>query len=204
MENLDTKPILDLIREDAKKNADKLIADAQERAMDILEKSRHNISLWKEETKAKAEADADLLADRMQRLSALEDRKLLLSARRQILDQAFSQVLSELHALPREQVSQEILVMILANAQGDETLEAGQLNDSFFTRDFVKLANDGLIAKGKPGNLTMGEQRVPGVCGVVLKSRNSQVYCTFESLLDSKREQLEGPVAQILFPVEGT
>lgn len=203
MEHLDTKPILELIREEAKKNADRFLADAKGRAMTILEQSQQDIAQLREDTIKQAEADADILADRLQRLSVLEDRKHLLTARRKVMDQAFSQALSQLHNLPQEELAQQVLLMVLDNAQGSETLLPGNINAGYFAADFVSKANQGLEDKGKPGQLRLGETQVPDVCGVVLQGEHTQVHCTFESLLLGKREQLEGQVAQILFPHQG-
>jgi len=85
------------------------------------------------------------------------------------------------------------------NAQGDETLAAGSVNDGFFTQAFVDALNARLASAGKKGQLRMDEARVPGVCGLVLKGASSQTHCTFAALMDTRREDLEARVASILF-----
>jgi len=90
--------------------------------------------------------------------------------------------------------------LLVRYASGNETLIAGEINDAFFTQDFIRDINLRLSQSGRQGNLNAGEGREPGVCGVVLRGRNSRVNCTFAALMETRREEMESAVAGILFP----
>lgn len=200
MERLDTKPILDQIQADARQAADTLLSEARDRAAAISERSGRRVQELVEDTRAKAQAEADLLEDRMLRLAGLEQRNLFVAAKRELINRAFEQAIQTLNKVPGNQVTRVIGDLLLRYAAGDETLVAGEINDAFFTQDFIRDINQRLSQSGRQGHLCAGEGREPGVCGVVLRGRNSQVNCTFAALMEARREEMESAVAGILFP----
>lgn len=200
MDSINTQPILELIHTDARNAADKLIADARDRAAAIGEHASRRIQQLREEIRQNAQSEAVLLEDRMRRLALLEVRKELVAQKRSLIDQAFDKAIKKLNRTPSDQVGRIMSDLLVAYAAGDETLTAGSVNDAFFTPDFVIAANERLVDAGKPGKLVMDEQREPDVCGLILKSSHSQTHCTFAALLETRREELEASVAAILFP----
>ncbi len=202
MSNINTQPIIDLIRAEAKESARKIMQEAQDRATTIKERSSERLEQMLEKTRQDAQSEGDLLQDRMLRMASLEQRKSLVSKKRELIDDAFTKAIEQLNNLPSKQVAKRMKDMLLAYAKGDETLAVGAVNDGFFTEQFLKEVNDSLKAKNKPGTLTADNDRVPGVCGLILKDNKSEIYCTFEALLETQREELESVVADILFPAE--
>lgn len=60
---------------------------------------------------------------------------------------------------------------------------------------------DTLLQKqGKPGQLTLGEEKRNGETGMILAKNGMEISCTFASLLDSRRLDMEADIAAILFP----
>lgn len=200
MEHLDTKPILGQIQADARQAADTLLSEARDRAAAISERSNLRVQEMMEDTRAKALAEADLLEDRMLRLAGLEQRNLLVTAKRELIGRAFEQAIQTLNKAPKDQVTRVMGNLLVRYASGNETLIAGEINDAFFTQDFIRDINRRLSQSGRQGNLNAGEGREPGVCGVVLRGRNSRVNCTFVALMETRREEMESAVAGILFP----
>lgn len=200
MSDLSAKPILELIQQDAREAADKLILEARDRAATISEQASLRVQQQLDETTRQAQAEADLLEDRMRRLAMLEERKGLVAHKRGLIDQAFAQALDQLNALPDDQVAQVMGSLLDQFAQGTETLAAGAINDGFFTQAFVDAANGRLAARGKPGSLAMEPGRHPGVCGLILRSARTEMHCTFAALVETRRDALEARVASILFP----
>lgn len=199
MDSLNIQPILELIHSDAKTAAEKLIAEAGSRAASISEYAGRRVDEQLEDTMARGKAEADVLEDRMRRLAYLEARKELVAGKRGLMDRVFSEAIARLNATPTGQLGAMMSDLAAENAQGDETLAAGSVNDGFFTQAFVDALNARLASAGKKGQLRMDEARVPGVCGLVLKGASSQTHCTFAALMDTRREDLEARVASILF-----
>lgn len=202
MDGFNTQAILEKIRQDTKDAAAKLLHEAEQRAMTIHEESDLTIGRWLDETHERAARDAEQLAERMGRLALLEEKKKLLEGKRRLIDQAFDLALQKMHSLPREETLLNILRLVVENAKGDETVTAGQVARDFYGPDFLQQANSALVGAGKPGQLTDSGKTGGDFCGVVLESAQSQIHCSYESLLDSRKDELEAQVATILFPVD--
>jgi len=200
MDSINTQPILDLIRKEAEETARKLLEEAQDRAMTIREQSALRVAHLEDETAQKAALDGSRMAERMQRLALLDERKDLLAAKRALIDEAFAQALSALHQLSDGEVEAQILEMVLQNAVGDEQLIPGGINRGFYSQEFIRKANERLVRAGKEGALSDSGETAPDVCGVVLRRMNSETHCTFEAMLEGKKEALELGTAAVLFP----
>ena len=196
---MNTQPILEKIRQDAKQAYEALMREAENRVLTIHEQSDQAIADMREKMLESVQMEGEQLAERMRRLAELEHRKTLLAAQRALLDRAFSQALSQLRAMPPEQLGPWVEYMAAQSAQGHEHVRAGALNDAFFTADFVKGINADLVQAGKPGALVMDTKRAPGVTGLVLFDEGSEVFCTVEAALQQSRLLLETRVAEKLF-----
>ena len=201
---MDTQPILSLIREEALQAAESARAQALERAKVIREESLRSSARMFESAKEDAAHEAEQAQDRLRRLRELEDRKYALSARRELIGKVFDEALRKLHVLPQGEMAELMLSLIAANAQGDESLAAGDINDGFYTQAFIQKANQRLTELGRPGRLVDAGGRVSGCCGIVLRSLESQTYCTVEALMESEREGLEQQAAALLFDNEAS
>ena len=195
---MDTKPILARIEADARKAVADVLKEAENRVLSIHERSDLRLAEMKAEAQKEGRAESLRLEERMLRLSELETRKELLAAQRTLMDQAFDQALEKLRELPEEEFKAWLLKH-LEQARGDEQVQAGAVNDSFYTPDFLSAANARLKELGKPGKLTDRGGRAPGVTGLVLYSQGSEMYCSLESALEQKRLDLETRLAKMLF-----
>ena len=201
---MDTQPILSLIRDEACRAAETALAKARERAKVIEEESLKRSALMFERAKEDAAHEAEQARDRVRRLRELEDRKYALAARRELIGRLFDDALKKLHALPGNDMEELMLSLIAASAQGDESLQAGDINDGFYTPAFIQKANQRLAELGRPGRLSDAGGRAAGCCGIVLRSLESRTYCTVEALMELGREGLEQKAAALLFDNEAS
>ncbi|MDD4080542.1 MAG: V-type ATP synthase subunit E [Eubacteriales bacterium] len=195
---MDTKPILAKIESDAREAVADILKEAEERVLSIHEEADLRLARKKSETLQDAETEGQKAVQRMGRLAELENRKELLRQRRRLIDKAFDLALQKLRRLPAEAFSDWLLGQ-LASAQGEEQVQAGEYNDSFFTPDFLRRANARLVELGKPGGLADRGGRAAGVTGLVLFGQGSEVYLSLESALELRRLDLETRLAQMLF-----
>lgn len=197
---MDAQAILDIIKQEAKQQAQKLMAEANDRVLTIHEESDLRLSAKKAELKSQVAQEALQLEDRMRRLNQLEARKHQLSTKRVLIDQVFDQALAQLHALPVSQMQELVLGLIESSATGEESVMVGDINPAFFTKDFLQLANQRLQKAGKAGKLSDANKKAAGVCGLILLDQRGETHCTVEAMLSAKRERLEPQVAKRLFP----
>lgn len=147
-----------------------------------------------------ASEDAEAARLRMERMEELEERKRLLSDKRALIDEAFAQALDKLEAMPPQQARAFLMTEAAAVADGDETVILGSKNPGWFDDKFLADLNTLLQKQGKPGQLTLGEEKRNGETGMILAKNGMEISCTFASLLDSRRLDMEADIAAILFP----
>lgn len=197
MAQMDISPIKERILKDAKHTAESFLSEAKARVNELQATADSYVADSQRRAAEEAALEGDAAEKNLRRLSALEDRKALLALKHQLIDEGFELAYEKLCGLPQDQLRALFMERVLAVAEGKERLAVGAVHPGFF-QGFVEEANKRLSDMGKPAGLTdAGEQR-QGECGVILISEGSQVYCTARTLLDEKRNELEGPVAQML------
>ncbi len=159
----------------------------------------------------------------------MERRKLELSAKQEVLSEAFDQALERLCTLPDEEYIQLLTALVLrAVTTGREQLIFSQKDRSRIGKAVVVAANEALVKEVAPelpdsltdskvgaflgkmvnsataqitgtGLLTLSEETRPIRGGFILVDGPVEVNCSFESMLRLQREKLEKPAAEILF-----
>lgn len=191
--------ILSRIQEDALKTAAQIGEEAKAKADALKAASEEKIAALKEETLRKAEEESGRMADRMKRMSELDTKKFLLQNKQMILEELFRQAGDTLSQLPREETRAFFLKKAVLAAEGDESVAVGGLHGEWFDAAFTGELNKALEAAGKPGKITDSGEQVPGCTGLVLRKGGTEVYCTFESLIDEARPAMEAEIARKLF-----
>ena len=117
-----------------------------------------------------------------------------------LIDEAFAQALDKLEAMPSQQARAFLMTEAAAVADGDEIVILGSKNPGWFDDKFLADLNTLLQKQGKPGQLTLGNETRDGETGLILAKNGMEISCTFASLLDSRRLDMEADIAAILFP----
>ena len=183
-------------------------ADVQAEIDDVLGKARakaDEIRTGYEAQAAKARAEAEsrsrrAAADREARLvdaAEMDRRKLLLSAKQEMVGKAFDLALEKLCAMPDDQytaVTARMLVRAAPNGTGTVYFPEGK---AAVGAEAVKQANALLGEKGK---LTLSPEDRPIRGGFLLVDGNVEVNGTFETLVRFQKGTMASEVAKILFP----
>ena len=181
-----------VILAEAKKKADasakKIIDEAHAKAQEIQEESL---------------LDAKEAAHRQELIAEREARTNSLDSKRQILEEAYNLAAKELAQLTDEKWK-KLIVAIVNNASvtGQEQLCVPAKDLDKYKNGLLLEINAALAAKGKKGELTLAEERAPFTDGILLIGKNSDVDCSFATILQEMRRKTEREVAAILFGVE--
>ena len=194
---MDVQGILQKIESDAREAASQALLDAQKRADGIRAQGEAQVNAQKAAMEARIQGDQAEMAGRMLRMAELEDKKAQLAVKRQVMDGAFDLAIQQLRQLPEEKKRAFFREQLLSAAKGDEEVLVGREDSGWFTDAFLTDVNAALTKAGKPGGLTRGGP-VEG-CGFELRRGGEAQRCTFESLVEGCRMDLEGDVARILF-----
>ncbi len=196
---MDATPILTKIKEDATKQASDIINAAKQRTDEIKQQTNKRISEMRENDRVKFESESAAMQDRMLRMSELENKKDLLSSKRELVSSAFDRALELLYALPDKEKKEFFLRQILSLASGDEALQPAEKSKQLFDEHFILEINEALKKSGKNGLIRLSHDNFVSGTGFILKKDGVEINCTFEAIVNSKRQELEGEVAKILF-----
>ena len=191
---MNANAIQEKILSDARTSASDIMRDANEKAARLRDAAEKRMAAAHSRLMMQASEDAEAARLRMERMEELEERK------RALIDEAFAQALDKLEAMPPQQARAFLMTEAAAVSDGDETVILGSKNPSWFDDKFLADLNTLLQKQGKPGQLTLGEEKRNGETGMILAKNGMEISCTFASLLDSRRLDMEADIAAILFP----
>lgn len=194
---MDARNLLDKIQEDAKADAQKTVADAKERALNLQKASDKRMDDLEASYKRRFQTESVALEERLKRMGDLEAKKNRLQKQRELIDLAFENAKEGVRSLPQDSLLAFFVSQAVKTATGDETVLLGRASD-FLGDNFIDTLNQELVKAGKKGQLKKGQATVEGT-GFVLESGGVLYDCTLEKLIDAERLTCEKQVADILF-----
>ena len=185
----------------------RIAAQAQAEIDGVLEQARDEAARITAGYRAQAEAEARELnaknekaaAEREERLvsaAQMEARKRQLAAKQEMLEKAYILALDKLCAMPEEQYTAVLAeLLVRASSSGKEEAVFSQADRQRVGKAAVEEANR---RSGK--QLRLSEETQPIRGGFILKDRNVEVNCTFETLVRLQKTETAGAVVKKLFP----
>ena len=156
---------------------------------------------WREkidaEGRALAEKNEKAAAEREERLisaAEMDARKTILAAKQEMVDAAYERALEALCSLSGEEKT-KLLASLLARASSSGTEEA-----VFSAADRADGEKAVALVNAETGKkLTLARSAAPIRGGFILRDRNVEVNCAFETLLRLQRTETASAVAKLLF-----
>ncbi len=192
--------IIQRILDDANARAESIKADARDKAKAVENEAREKASRKEEQILDQAKKDAEEQKRRIIGVAQLEARKDLLAAKQEMIGKAFEAALEQLLNLDDRAYFSMIHDMLLEYVEtGTETVmfSAGDLER--IPDNFWQEINQALVKQGKKGELKLSDEPRDIRGGFVLQAEGVEINCSFESLLEMKRDELEPEVAAVLF-----
>ena len=183
------------IASDAQAEVDRILGDARDEAGRIAANYRAQADAEAAELAAKNEKAAAEREERLVSAAQMEARKVQLAAKQEMVEKAYIQALDKLCALPEEQYV-AILADLLVKASSNGKEEA------VFSQEDRERVGEAAVAKANElsgKQLRLSEETQPIRGGFILKDKNVEVNCTFETLVRLQRGELERDVAKVLF-----
>lgn len=191
--------ITEKILEDARQSAAQTLREANERAQETQRRSEAEIVKKRDQAMDEARRECVGLRDRMLRMAELDERKNLLSMKRQVIDQAFEDALKRMRAMDEASARAYLKRLILESAQGGEQIITDSADRKLYSEAFLAELNAELKKRGGSGALTLSDEKRPMAGGFVLKRQGVEINCTYEAVLRESRASLEAQVASMLF-----
>ena len=217
------------IRADAEEEIARLNEQTRQTVQEILSKYEAQGAQESEAILARGRAAANERLERLNGAVALEQRKLELETKQQLLEDAFALALDKLCTLPEQECVELLADMaVRAATTGREELIFSAQDRDRIGKQVVAAANAKLVEQVAPdltgslgqtkvgalldrvvknttaivtgaGQLTLSEQTRPIRGGFILSDGAVEVNCAFETLIRMQREGLERQVAELLF-----
>lgn len=198
-----TNKIVFKIQEEAAAEVAAILAAAKTKADVSAEKIIEEAHVKAGEIREESLLAAKEAAHRQELIAELEARKNSLDSKRQILEEAYLLAAKELAQLTDEKWKKLIIAIINnASVTGQEKLCVPAKDFAKYQNGFLLEINEALAIQGKRGNLSLAEDAAPFNDGVLLIGKNSDVDCSFATILQEMRRKTEREVAAILFGVE--
>lgn len=217
------------IAEDAQAEVNRLMAETGEKVKAIQTSAAAQAQQEANEIVEKGRMAASERLERLSSAAQMERRKLELSAKQEVLGEAFDLALSKLCALPEKDYIDLLTKLALeASSSGKERLIFSQKDRNKVGKQVVIAANEALVKERIPalpeevtkskvgafvdklvhsttaavtgaGMLTLAEETRDIQGGFIMVDGDVEINCAFETLVRLQREKLERKVADALF-----
>lgn len=217
------------MEDDAQREINEVLTAARAQADELTRRSREQAEKESAAIVARGESAAAEREKRLESMAEMESRKLVLAAKQEVLDEAFSMALEKLCTLPDEEYIELLAALAVKAARtGREKVIFSQKDRNRVGKAVVTKANDALARKVAPklpgdltdtkagaildkvvtgasailagtGMLTLAEETRPIKGGIILSDGDVETNCTFETLVRLQRENISGEVAKVLF-----
>jgi V/A-type H+-transporting ATPase subunit E len=177
------------IKKEGRLKREKIISKAETRAKEISERIHKEAAEKAELERRRASVSAEL-----------EYRKEVLREKQALMEECFQAALDELVNLPVEGYRALIRKMLLNLATGgEERVLISPQDEKRIDQSFIDGVNRDLTKAGKQAHLTPDGTSPNVRGGLVLRTEEVEVDCSFGILLGQLREELQAEVAAILF-----
>ena len=183
------------IESDAQAEIDRILGEARDEAARITASYRAQADAEARDLEAKNERAAAEQEERLVSAAQMKARKHQLAAKQEMVEKAYIQALDKLCAMPQEQyVSVLANLLVEASSNGKEEAVFSKEDRERVGKAAVEKANQ---LSGK--QLRLSEETQPIRGGFILKDKNVEVNCTFETLVRLQKAETAGAVVKTLF-----
>ena len=175
---------------------DGILAEAGKQAAAVTARWKAQADSEAAQRKAKNEKAGAEHEERLVSVAQMESRKVLLSAKQEMVERAFSLALDKLCDLPEEQyIAAAADLLVRAAPDGVGTAVFSEKDRERVGAAAVAEANRRLS-----GKLTLSPESRNIRGGFILSRGDVEVNCTFETLVRLRKGEMSGEVAKLLFP----
>jgi len=188
------------IRSDAEAETKQALEQAGREAAEVIRKHQEEAERQAEEIIRRGKAQADERLTRLAGVAELEAGKNTLTAKQEMLSEAFTRAASVVADLPEEKYI-AFLSKLAAGSAGDgyEKIVLSRADRDKYGDRILASANVLLSSEGKQAGLTLSEETANISGGLILKGDNMEVNCALETIITFVRGEVSSEVADILF-----
>lgn len=184
--------IIDHITQEAKTEAEGILASARAEADKLISSGKAEADAMAAAIAKQSEADVAAAVKRIQSASDLREKRIILQAKQDQIEEVFGAALEHLRGLGDEDYFTLIRKMITRYASG----ERGILQ--FSAADLARMPKDMQTFAGQH-HLEISPESVDISGGFILSYGDIEENCSFDVLIETSREELQDKIGQLLF-----
>nr|WP_312576508.1 V-type ATP synthase subunit E family protein [Sedimentibacter sp.] len=183
------------ILSEANSNAENSIKAAETQSLEIINKAKEEASEIIDELAEKANVEIDTIKSRKISAGKMQERKMMLAARQEVVKKSFDIALEKLSTMPEDKYIKYLVgeILNIPNCEGEILLN--ELDNKNIGEKLVKAVNEKLKAE----KVVLSNHTIQTKGGFVLRNGDIEVNNTFEMILGSMKESLTFEVANALF-----
>lgn len=191
--------ITEKIRKDAEREAEEIIAKANAQAEEMRRRASEENDALRSGFERRYEAERPEIFRRREVVAGLDVKKMMLQARRDIINDVYAAALTKLKDLGREEYLDFCATLLNgAVSSGEETIRVGT-GEKYIDAAWVASYNEKSGCK-----LVLSEERVSGISGgFILEDGRIGVNCSWDMLIQIAQEKYEADIIKRLFQPAG-
>lgn len=190
--------IIKKIEADAEGEVNRIKAAAEATGEEILDQAKKEAEDKRRALLKKGEDDAERVRKRILQIADLDARKIILTAKRQVISDVFDRASKKL--LEAENYRDMFYKMLLSGVEtGEEEVVISAYDRKRIDQGLINSVNAELKKKGKKGKLVLAKDDAHTTGGFILRRGKVEMDSSFSSLIKSQRDNLEIHVAEIMF-----
>lgn len=189
MGNESAANLIDRILADAREAADKILADAEASASAIRESRDAEIAQKAEQTEKERDQQISVILNGCRTRAELDGRKEMLRAKRELLDNVFTEAYHRMLTLSNEKREALFRAILLKEAKENDVVAPAQADREVIAMTIASL----------PFSVKLSEKDANAEAGFVLYGDGYEKDCSMKAVLHELRDAEETNVAKILF-----
>jgi V/A-type H+-transporting ATPase subunit E len=188
------------ILSDAQAEVRQIEAEIAKRVEKIQAEERELVEAITKEAEEEGRRRAEDRQKKDMATAELELRKGLLAQKQELIQQVFDKALKRLYKLKGQEYQAFISQLLLKVVEiGDEEVIFSSADGHKTAEKLLEEVNTRLVKEGKKGNLRLVKENRALQGGFILRRGKMEVNCSFDTLFNTVREELEPDVADVLF-----
>ncbi len=184
--------IIRKIKEDAIIKANSTLEEGAARAKTTIDNAVRDADVYKRDNMAESYVERDEIIKRKTTVASLEVKKLVLQAKKQVVDKAFDEAAKLIKS--DEKAYKNLIERMLSFVEDGDEIVLSEFDEKLVSDEFVEKTVNKLGKKA-----TISEKRGSFKGGIKLVGKNTDKNLTLEAELAEFRREEESVVAQILF-----
>lgn len=183
------------ILNEARHNAEASLVNADKTKNEIIDNAKKEADVLKNAAAERAVKEAESLKSRKISAAELQGRKMMLSAKQEAIRKSFQKALEKLKSMPEEEYIDFLTNQITKVPYADGMIILNKSDREKIGEKLIKSVND----KSKSDKFSLSSETSNSTGGFIFRSGSVEVNSTFETILDSVKDELTNEVANALF-----